>query len=182
VADAAEGDLRAVEHIVSQFLAFVQGDRDAGLGQPESVRALVQQVVASYAEQGRQVTFAADATDAQAPDLAVTRLLHNLIDNALAHGAEPVQVVWRAPTADERELTVWDSGPGLSDAEFARALQPFVRLSADTSIGHCGLGLAIVAQVARQWGAQLEGRRDGSGRFGVAVAWRLAPADAHSKG
>jgi two-component system, OmpR family, osmolarity sensor histidine kinase EnvZ len=174
VADAAEGDLRAVEHIVSQFLAFVQGDRDAGLGQPESVLAMARQVVDSYAEQGRQVTLAAHASDAQEPDLAVTRLLHNLIDNALAHGAEPIEVTWREPAPGERELAVWDQGPGLSQAQFEAAIQPFVRLSDNTQFGHCGLGLAIVAQIAKQWQATLACRHASDSRFGIVLTWRVA--------
>lgn len=176
VADAAEVDLRAVEHIVSQFLAYVQGDRAAGLGQAESVLAVARSVIATYTEQGHRVALAALASDALAPDLAVTRLLHNLIDNALAHGAEPIEVTWREPAPGERELGVWDHGTGLSQAQFDAAIQPFVRLSDDTRLGHCGLGLAIVAQIAAQWQATLACRQ-GPGphtRFGIVLTWRVA--------
>lgn len=171
VAEAAEGELRAVEHIVSQFLAFVHGDSGAGLGADESVLTILDQVVASYAEQRVDVRVAIDAPDARRGELAVRRLLENLIDNAIAHGRPPIEITWRSQGAGRRELGVWDRGSGLSDQQFKAALQPFVRLSGDAAIGHCGLGLAIVALIAGQWGAQLACRRDGQGRFGVVVAW-----------
>jgi two-component system, OmpR family, osmolarity sensor histidine kinase EnvZ len=178
VAEAAEVDLRAVEHIVAQFLAFVQGDLAAGLGHPESVLAVARLVVAAYAEQGHAITLVTDAPDAQAPDLAVTRLLHNLIDNAVSHGAEPIEVSWREPAAGERELCVWDHGPGLSPAQFTVATQPFVRLNEDTRLGHCGLGLAIVAQIAKQWQATLACRQGPGARFGIVLTWRVVDATA----
>ena len=171
VADAAEPELRAVEHIVSQFLAFVHGDTRAGLGAAEPVLATLDRVVAAYAEQGVRLRTSVSATGERRSALALQRLLENLINNALAHGRTPVQVSWLDNAAGERELGVWDHGPGLTEAQFQAALEPFVRLSKDANIGHCGLGLAIVAQIAAQWGARLESRHDDAGRFGIVVAW-----------
>ncbi|MBK1688344.1 hypothetical protein CKO37_12615 [Rubrivivax gelatinosus] len=49
-----------------------------------------------------------------------------------------------------------DHGHGMSATEFELAQQPFVRLSpARSGEGHCGLGLAIVAEIVRQWGGEL---------------------------
>ncbi len=177
VAEAAEPELRAVEHIVSQFMAFVHGDSGAGLGPPQSVLRTAEEVVASYAQQGVHVALEVAAPDTNLGALAVQRLLSNLIDNALAHGAQPVTISWRTSGAAEHELGVWDHGPGLSEAEFRAALEPFVRLSKDAPIGHCGLGLAIAAQIAQQCAASLESRRDTAGRFGIIVTWSRALRD-----
>lgn len=174
VADAAEGELRAMEHIVSQFLAFVHGDSGAAIGPPSSLLATLDEVVASYARQDVNVRLVVSATDMRIGALAVQRLLTNLIDNALTHGQQPIELRWRHNAAGERELSVWEHGPGLSDAQFQSALQPFVRLSNDAGIGHGGLGLAIVAQIARQWDATLDCRRDADGLFGIVVTWRDA--------
>jgi len=71
-------------------------------------------------------------------------------------------------TAEGAELQVTDGGPGMSDTDFERAQQPFVRLTRTRSeLGHCGLGLAIVAQVARQLGGRLRAQRGADGRFGI---------------
>jgi two-component system, OmpR family, osmolarity sensor histidine kinase EnvZ len=186
VAAAAEDELRAVEHIVSQFLSYVQGelhgelhnDRQGGdpaaAGAKESLRELASQVVASYAEQGKAVHWLAAADDQQVSAVALQRLLTNLIDNALAHGQAPIDVVWRELSDGARELVVWDHGPGLTAEQFKAAQQPFVRLAQHSSIGHCGLGLAIVTQIATQWGAELRCQHDEAGRFGIAVVWPAA--------
>lgn len=176
VAEAAEGELRAVEHIVSQFLAYVHGDSAKAVAAGESLLGTIDQVVASYAKQGVVVALKVSAADARMPVVETQRLLTNLIDNALAHGEPPIEIGWRSGPAGERELSVWDHGPGLTDKQFKLALGPFVRLSNDAGIGHCGLGLAIVARIAQQWQARLECRREKPGRFGVAVTWR--PRDA----
>jgi two-component system, OmpR family, osmolarity sensor histidine kinase EnvZ len=170
VAEAAESELRAVERIVSQFLAYVHGDTGkAAAG--ASLLATVDQVVASYAEQGVHVTLATAATDTKVPAVEAQRLLTNLIDNALAHGEQPIEIGWQRSASGECEISVWDHGPGLTDTQFKLALEPFVRLSNDAGIGHCGLGLAIVARIAQQWQGRLECRR-AQGRFGVVVTWR----------
>jgi two-component system, OmpR family, osmolarity sensor histidine kinase EnvZ len=176
VAEAAESELRAVEHIVSQFLAYVHGDSAKAVAAGASLLGTIDEVVASYAEHGVYIVLRAAATDTQMPVVETQRLLTNLIDNALAHGEPPIEIGWRDSAPGERELSVWDHGPGLTDQQFKRALGPFVRLSDDAGIGHCGLGLAIVARIAQQWQARLECRRERPSRFGITVTWR--PRDA----
>jgi two-component system osmolarity sensor histidine kinase EnvZ len=112
-----------------------------------------------------------------APDLLVQRLLTNLIDNALAYGQAPVEVSLQA-TADGVQLRVTDHGPGMPLEEFDRAQQPFVRLtSARSELGHCGLGLAIVAQMGRALGGRLQALRDSEGRFAIALDLPLQAAE-----
>jgi signal transduction histidine kinase len=77
------------------------------------------------------------------------RIVRNLIDNALRHGAPPVRVALRR----EREvavLDVVDSGTGIPAAERERVFTPFHRLSEDSP--GTGLGLALVRQIARLHG------------------------------
>jgi two-component system, OmpR family, osmolarity sensor histidine kinase EnvZ len=184
VAVAAEDELRAVEHIVSQFLAYVQGDlrgdSHASASAFESLRSVAAHVVASYAEQGQAVQWLAAAPDRPVNSVALRRVLTNLIDNALTHGQAPIDVVWRMHpkpnTHGACELVVWDHGPGLTEAQFKAAQEPFVRLSQQNTLGHCGLGLAIVAQIAKQWGAELRSQRDEAGRFGIALVFAAAPS------
>ena len=167
LADALTADLLALERIVNQFLAYVQGDTGAALGEPVPLIDSVRTVLHRYVDIQPPLVLALDEVEQPAPDLAVQRLLANLIDNALAYGGAPVGVALRA-TAEGAELRVSDAGPGMSGPEFERAQQPFVRLTRTRSeLGHCGLGLAIVAQVARQLGGRLHAQRDVDGRFGI---------------
>jgi two-component system, OmpR family, osmolarity sensor histidine kinase EnvZ len=178
LADILCADLHAIERIVSQFLAYVQGNNRAGLGESESITAVVSQVIAGYVLENRPVYSALGDVDLEVPDLGLQRALRNLIDNALSHGAPPVEVelIQRATKSGaEMALTVWDHGAGLTGGEFLRAQLPFVRLgNASVDLGHCGLGLAIVSQIAGQMQAKLEQVRDGQGRFGISIVWLLA--------
>jgi two-component system, OmpR family, osmolarity sensor histidine kinase EnvZ len=68
------------------------------------------------------------------------------------------------------QIRVLDHGAGMSEADFQRAQQPFVRLTgARSELGHCGLGLAIAAQMARQLGGRLQTMRADDGRFGIVL-------------
>jgi len=88
----------------------------------------------------------------------------NLIDNALKYGAsEPssgngsraeveVSAVMKGSTA---EIVVTDGGPGVPVADRERVLDRFVRLEASRSEPGSGLGLSLVAAVARLHGGSL---------------------------
>jgi two-component system osmolarity sensor histidine kinase EnvZ len=172
VADALTADLHALERIVDQFLAYVQGDTGVPQGHPLALADAAEEAVRRYAETGQPVRLVlegGEALERPVPDLAVQRLLANLIDNALAYGRSPVEVHVQAGP-DGAELRVTDSGAGMSEAEFVRAQRPFVRLGqARGQLGHCGLGLAIVAQVAGLLGARLQAQRGADGRFSVSL-------------
>jgi signal transduction histidine kinase len=84
---------------------------------------------------------------------AVSRVIRNLVDNAVRHAKSRVDihVGSRDGTAI---LTVSDDGPGIAAAERARVFGRFVRLDSDRarSGGGTGLGLAIVAEVVAAHG------------------------------
>lgn len=97
------------------------------------------------------------------------RLVRNLVQNALRHGAPPISVkVSRHGGAIE--LAVRDHGPGIAEAERERVFEPFYRPSDRSEhAGGWGLGLALVRQIAQHHGAsvQQETPADGGARFGV---------------
>lgn len=155
VGDALTADLGSLERIVDQFLAYVQLERAEAVGRDAPLSRTVEEVVRRHVEHGDPVEADIAPLDWPMPDLPVQRLVGNLIDNALAYGRAPVRV-----ELVEHEggalLRVLDHGHGMSATEFELAQQPFVRLSpARSGQGHCGLGLAIVAEIVRQWGGEL---------------------------
>jgi two-component system osmolarity sensor histidine kinase EnvZ len=91
------------------------------------------------------------------------RLMSNLVDNALEHGEPPIEI---RTSRDQSGwlLTVRDHGAGIHESELATATKPFVRLSATQRTSqHWGLGLAVVARLARRCGASLELRNHPDG-------------------
>lgn len=105
----------------------------------------------------------------------LAQLIANLLENALRHVPRDGHVRLAAQRSDgDIELSVRDDGPGIPAADRERALQPFVRLHDDSGAsGGSGLGLSLVAAIARLHGARLELREN---RPGLAVLCRFAPA------
>ena len=83
----------------------------------------------------------------------LSRLVRNLMQNALHHGRPPVTVAI-SRERDHVHLRVRDHGPGIPESESARVFEPFYRPSgrSETS-GGWGLGLALVRQIAKHHGA-----------------------------
>jgi signal transduction histidine kinase len=84
---------------------------------------------------------------------AVSRVIRNLVDNAVRHAKSRVDI--HVGSRDGNAiLTVSDDGPGIAPADRARVFERFVRLDSDRarSGGGTGLGLAIVAEVVAAHG------------------------------
>ncbi|HZP09884.1 MAG TPA: HAMP domain-containing sensor histidine kinase [Methyloceanibacter sp.] len=88
----------------------------------------------------------------------------NLIDNAIKYGspervrgngAKPEVTVGTRATNGMAEIIVTDRGPGVPEAERERVLGRFVRLEASRSEPGSGLGLSLVAAVARLHGGSV---------------------------
>ena len=117
------------------------------------------------------------AVQATVKPVALGRAVSNLIDNAFTYGSPPV-VVCLKRIGSGAVIEVWDQGEGMPAEQWERALQPFQRLDESRGEqGHCGLGLAIVAHVARLHGGQLSCTSSGAeapGRFGIRLQLPIA--------
>jgi two-component system, OmpR family, osmolarity sensor histidine kinase EnvZ len=160
-------DIEEMDRIIGQFLDFA---RDDALAAPEKrdLNRVVGACVARYTNAGRDVRFCAgDVPPVALRETAMSRLAANLIDNALAYGAPPVEVS-TARRDDALVLDVADRGTGVAPSEVERLKQPFTRSSAsraraDGAAG-AGLGLAIVDRIARLHGGTFDLLpRDGGG-------------------
>jgi signal transduction histidine kinase len=96
---------------------------------------------------------------------AVSRVIRNLVDNAVRHAKSRVDVQV-GTEGGHVTLTVTDDGPGIAPVDRARVFERFVRLEPDRarSSGGTGLGLAIVAEVVAAHGGTVNiGDRSGGG-------------------
>jgi len=154
-------DVEDMEQMLDLFLAFARGD---SLEETTQVNPqdMINKVVADCQRSGRTVLFDFDNQTPQSTKVAlrsggVSRAITNLLSNALRYGD---QVALNAILSKKNlQVIIEDSGPGIPETERDDAMKPFVRLDHSRnqdSSGGVGLGLAIVADVARSHGGTVE--------------------------
>jgi len=152
-------DIEEMDRIVGQFLDFARADADV-TRLPSDLDPIVRACVERYVAGGRAVSFVpGDVPPLPLNAAAISRLVANLVDNAFAYGAPPVEVA----TADAgafATIEVRDRGPGMAQGDIERLKRPFTRASdarsRDDGAAGAGLGLAIVERIARLHGGTLE--------------------------
>lgn len=114
----------------------------------------------------------------------VSQALANLVDNAIkysapgegaANGVVPEIVVRATSDGDRILLTVADRGPGIPQADRARAVERFVRLEQSRSKPGSGLGLSLAAAVARLHGGELTLEDNSPGLKSIIALPRTGP-------
>jgi len=135
--------------------------------------AIARMVAAEFRARGAEVVLEERAALPVRVDAdAVRRALANLVDNAVRYsGAATIRVAEDTATA---RLIVEDQGPGIPEDMLDPAAGAFVRIepSRNRSTGGHGLGLAIVAAIARLHGGalRLANRPEGGLRAELSVA------------
>jgi two-component system, OmpR family, osmolarity sensor histidine kinase EnvZ len=153
--DAMIADIDEIDAIIGQFLDFARGEDEKK--EENDLRGVLEELAEHYARLGRKLSFAGnDYLVFRFARMGVRRAIANLIDNALRHAGEPVEV------ASFRHggfaiVEVRDRGPGIPAQEVERLKRPFTRLDrARGGRSGSGLGLAIVERIARAHGGALE--------------------------
>jgi two-component system sensor histidine kinase TctE len=97
----------------------------------------------------------ADQLPMQGDAMQLREAMLNLIDNALRYTPRNSHVTLRVqPSGQGALLMVEDNGPGLSEDDMVHVFQRFWRSS--EVVGGCGLGLAIVREIARRHGGEAQ--------------------------
>ena len=171
VAGLAES-ARATSRLTSQLLSLerVRGRSLKEFVQTVDLVTLVRDRVRAFAEtqlrRGVDVDFSVTGTPrpVECDPVLVDEMVINLLDNAANYALRPgghLQVSMDfAPSSVC--LRFADDGPGVPPEMSARIFDRFFRLDADQSRG-CGLGLAIVSDVAMAHGGTAHCRSDGGG-------------------
>ena len=156
--------VRNVEHadvIIESFLSYVRTDAES-VEDSVDLSAVAASAARLAGLPAAQVRVAPGAS-VRGNATMLQRLLGNLLDNAVRHGAPPI-VLSLAIDASARQVvvTVEDHGPGIVDPK--RMLQPFERGDASRAQGGAGLGLPIVARIVeRHAGTLAIDTREGGG-------------------
>lgn len=161
VARAAR-EVARIERVIAVLLDIARAE--AGIGREAMAPLALAAVAADVAElmepkaseAGLDLAFeAGPAPDVLGHAELLFLALGNLVENALAHAPAGSRVTIAVGLERGRPVvSVTDRGPGIPEAERARVLERFVRIGGG-SAGRHGLGLALVAAVARLHGATL---------------------------
>ena len=148
-------DVEDIDAVINQFLDFARVTAESGNTADVDVNELVNSVVERYARQGKRVSARTSPVPVlKLEPLAMQRLLTNLIENALRHAGDDVEVETAFDGVHVR-LSVLDRGPGIPPQDAERMLQPFTRLNEARSTVGSGLGLAIVDRIAKMHGGSV---------------------------
>ncbi len=150
--------------LVSQLLVLARAEPEAVAAQGWTTvdcGRLVREVAADWVPRALAagcdlgVDVASEGLSVQGVELLLREALVNLIDNALRYAGAGATVTVRLRRAgDDLWMDVEDNGPGLPPELRDRAFERFVR-GATTGEG-CGLGLAIVREIAERHGGSAE--------------------------
>jgi len=160
VAQAREDLEEALRLIASTLrLAEIQSNLDAPLS-PIDLEEIAARIADAYKPDLEDGGRALHVRLAPAPTTGdgglVSQALANLIENAIAHTPVGAQVTLMTGMRDGRAfMAVSDDGPGIPPDKRAAALRGFSRLEPSRSRAGFGLGLAIVAAIARRHRADL---------------------------
>lgn len=168
-------DVQDMQRMIDQFIGYVRGsDQGSYRYAPLPLRAWLEERVATWQQAGSDVRLLhvpAEDITLHADELALGRLIDNLITNAFNHGEPPVEISLDR-NGDEVELLLRDHGPGISPERRTEALRPFSRLDeARTRTGSVGLGLALAEMIVRAHGGTLG--LDNAPGGGLVVSVRL---------
>ena len=169
-------DVEDIDAVITQFLDFARIAAEQSNLAELDLNELVHAVSERYQRQGKHVIARPGAVPLlKLQALAIQRLLTNLIDNALRHGGDAVEIETASDRAGVR-LSVLDRGPGIPAADAERMLQPFTRLNEARSTPGSGLGLAIVDRIAKMHGGSVNLLAREGGGLEARVEFPLKPA------
>ena len=116
------------------------------------VRVVIDAVVKMARDHGaREELRGVDATDGaliECDRALLVRALYNLVDNAIVHGAPPVELVATKDAAGAVSFVVRDRGKGVTAEQLAVCFEPFQQT--DNVLARLGGGIGLGLSVARR--------------------------------
>jgi len=162
-----EAAVADVDRVIAIFNALLRlSEVDTGARRSGFVPVDVVRIASEVAEfyqpvaevKGVNLVFQAEDAPMVAGDpLLLAQAISNLVENALKYGADGGLVaITTRRVGLAVEVTVVDRGPGIAEDEKAKVVERFYRGDASRGTPGVGLGLSLVAAVARMHGGRLE--------------------------
>jgi len=155
-----------LEHLVNDLRILSLADAGELTISPQTIESerLLQEVTSlyQYQTQRKNVTLELDIAS-PLPTIEVdpgrmTQVFTNILDNALRHTPEGGRIILAAKQVqDQIEISIQDSGPGITPEEVSRIFDRFYRTdpARQREDGGSGLGLAIAKSIVQAHGGQL---------------------------
>lgn len=168
--DMIASETNRASHLANQLLTLARAEPSSGLAmsyQPLNLRTVANRAVQDWVPQALRrnidLGFELDEAWVLADPLLVRELVANLLDNAISYiGPEGRVTVRTRSEAGRSVLEVEDDGPGIPESERERVFERFYRIPGTPEAG-CGLGLAIVREIADRHSATVELKEGPSG-------------------
>jgi len=172
--DALEEQRRLVV-LLDGLQALARGDATSPDHEEIDLADVVTRAVADVRARYPATTFELDLPDAPSPvrgwEPGLRLLVTNLVVNAAHHGRDNGTVRVALSVSSPLVLTVDDDGGGIPEPDRERIFEPFLRLDAATERSGTGLGLALVAQQAREHHATIDVGTSPAGGARVTVSF-----------
>lgn len=155
---------RRTAHLANQLLALARAE-PGGRRNTEPELIDIQEILSALADEwvpravakNIDLGFEIEPVNLRADRILLKELLANLIDNAVAYAPNDGRVTVRAKAygINRVVMEVEDNGMGIPNDERTRVLERFYRVRATPGNG-CGLGLAIVQEIAAIHDAKID--------------------------
>jgi two-component system sensor histidine kinase QseC len=150
-------------HLLEQLLSLARLEPEVASQQLVAINPapVVTEVMAQLAGMAHQKQVELELADTGSCDIlaneaAIHMLTRNLVDNAIRYTPERGTVTVKLQRTDDRlQLSVIDTGPGISQQEASRIFDRFYRGEHGDSQS-CGLGLAIVQRIVALLNADIQ--------------------------
>lgn len=154
---------RRLGHLANQLLALARSAPEAAISHerhPLDLASLVEDAASDFIDaaiaRDIDLGFEAEPAPVLGSKWLLRELLANLIDNAIAYTPREGRVTVRSGRDGATSfIEVEDNGPGIPPAERERVFERFYRAPGVGGEG-CGLGLAIVREIADAHGAAID--------------------------
>lgn len=173
-----------VMHLVDQLLIYARAEPAAAatqLFEPVSLAALVEKAASIFLDRALakdvDLGFEIELATVEGIPWMLREALANLIDNALRYTrASGVVTVRSGMRGQFAILEVEDNGPGIPVDQRSRIFERFYRIPGSSGEG-CGLGLAIVREIAELHGARIQLAEQASGGVRMTLIFPVVATD-----
>lgn len=163
--EGIDGDIDDMNTIIDQFIDYIRHD-SKDKAEYDDLNVLLGEVVQAESVLGREITFKSNNDLPKIPlrYVAMKRVVANLIQNAIRYSDGDIVIEsGQEPNGRFVYFCVFDSGPGIPEADIERLFQPFTQGDKARGTEGSGLGLAIIKRIVDTHGGRilLQNREEG---------------------